>query len=81
MFTTATFVLGVVSCVITFPSPLSLCKDLFHFIPLYLFVSFDSVLFSNLILSFVMVESNLSNLNLGGEISPALGDLRSLQSM
>ncbi|XP_058086583.1 LRR receptor-like serine/threonine-protein kinase SIK1 isoform X2 [Magnolia sinica] len=32
-------------------------------------------------LSFAVVSLNLSNLNLGGEISPAIGDLQSLQAL
>lgn len=43
------------------------------------FCSWRGVLCDNVSLS--VVSLNLSNLNLGGEISPALGDLRSLQSI
>ncbi|KAF8115589.1 hypothetical protein N665_0025s0057 [Sinapis alba] len=43
------------------------------------FCSWRGVLCDNV--SLTVVSLNLSNLNLGGEISPALGDLRSLQSI
>lgn len=82
MFTTMTFVLGKVSCAITLASPSSLCKDLLISF-LYVFVSFDSSFFGDLTFFFFFFSAgrNLSSLNLGGEISPALGDLRNLQSM
>ncbi|ESQ40651.1 hypothetical protein EUTSA_v10012600mg [Eutrema salsugineum] len=43
------------------------------------FCSWRGVICDNV--SFSVVSLNLSNLNLGGEISPALGDLRNLQSI
>ena len=79
MFTTVTSVPGDVSSATTLASPLSLCKNLFFvlmnvFSPLIrLFEGHNSFLF--------LFSRNLSNLNLGGEISPAVGDLRNLQSM
>lgn len=76
MFTTVTSVPGEVSSATTSASPLSLCKNLFCFVLMNGLSSFEghnSFLF--------LFSRNLSNLNLGGEISPAVGDLRNLQSM
>ena len=36
---------------------------------------------STILIFLLFVPRNLSNLNLGGEISPSIGDLRNLQSM
>ncbi|KAF7149111.1 hypothetical protein RHSIM_Rhsim03G0172700 [Rhododendron simsii] len=43
------------------------------------FCSWRGVICDNV--SLAVVALNLSNLNLGGEISPAIGDLKNLQSM
>ncbi|THG12069.1 hypothetical protein TEA_027161 [Camellia sinensis var. sinensis] len=43
------------------------------------FCSWRGIFYDNITLS--VVSLNLSNLNLGGEISPAIGDLKNLQSM
>jgi hypothetical protein len=80
------FVLGVVCFVTMSASPLFLCKPLKdgHVLSLLLFYFGLSHCFANLgfkILPLCVLCSNLSNLNLGGEISPAIGDLRNLQSM
>jgi len=86
MCTMKIFVLGVVCFVTMSASPLFLCKPLKdgHFLSLLLFYFGLSHCFANLgfkIVPLCVLCSNLSNLNLGGEISPAIGDLRNLQSM
>lgn len=78
-----TIVPGEVLLVITSPPMSLLCK--FH--PLFIFWVFGLIFSrkcSNLFcvcLSLYMLSSNLSDLNLDGEISPAIGDLKSLLSM
>lgn len=49
---------------------------------IFLVIELRYFFFSFLMFSFGFLDSrNLSNLNLGGEISPAIGDLKNLQSM
>lgn len=61
---------------------LFLCMSFYFFLFLYLTKIMNKCIIHVCLIHFLyFVSRNLSNLNLGGEISTAIGDLRDLQSM
>lgn len=78
MCTTLISVHGVVSFAITAASPLFLCMFCSVLSYFFFFIKCNEVQCNEWVL---VACRNLSSLNLGGEISPSIGDLRNLQSM